>query len=111
MDHPPPLPLNYGNPDSPPPGMASGAKFAFGLLGGTMISAVVWPCLWLLSDPNNGNWGWLLLAVPLAKIAVSTVCLCRSRWRATGAGILTSIGVGFLIFFGTCAANLDKLKI
>jgi len=110
MEQSPQIPLNYqpaGGQGSP-----SAPRFVTGLVTGSLVSGVIWPLWWLSPDQiNQGNWAWLLLAVPGAKFLGTIVCLFYPRWRTFGAGLLASIGIGFLIFFGLCAADLSGLKI
>ena len=43
-----------------------------------------------------------LLVVPGAKVVGTIVSMFFPGWRAFGAGLLSSIALGVLIFFGSC---------
>ena len=47
----------------------------------------------------------LLIGVPLLKLCSAVTMLCFRDWRPAGAGVLISLPLGGLIFFGACAAN------
>src|SRR5580692_12049378 len=110
MEQPPKSPLDYGQPGSPPDGrgLSTAARFFMGLVAGSLVSLAVWPWWWRDANQNNnnGNFVYFIVAVPAAKVVVSVVCFYFPRWRPFAAGLLVSLGVGFLIFFGACAANL-----
>ena len=109
----PPEPLEYRGAGSGGPGDGPSPKalFLYGLLAGSLVSGAVWPWWWHLANANNppnGNWMMLLVAIPATKVLIAIVCFFYPRWRALSAGLLTSIAVGFLIFFGLCAINVLK---
>jgi hypothetical protein len=103
----PPIPLDYRNrklPNRPSgSGWSTAAKFFAGFVSGCLISGVVWPLGWHYITEGQG--GWLGYAVPVVKISAAIAFLSTRDWRAAGAGVLVSLAVGFMIFFGTCAAN------
>jgi hypothetical protein len=113
---PPPLPEDPGH--RPPPleyrsagsGRSPGERkqiwrrFFSGLALGTAMSAVVW-IAGFDRLVNHGS-GLALFLVPGVKLAAGICGLCLRGWRSFGAGILVSIALGFLIFFGVCATNL-----
>ena len=72
-----------------------------GLVAGSVASLIFWPTAW-----NSGNpivlLPWLFV---LAKLVVATVLFWFGDTRAIGAGLLVSLIIGFMIFFGVCAAN------
>ena len=103
---PPPVPLSYisTRQDSAPP---SRLKFWHGLALGILISGIFWfgglgP---LKLFANNVSWlfGGLWILIGL-KIIGSIIALSFRGTRPFGAGILTSMALIALIFFGTCAA-------
>jgi hypothetical protein len=105
MEQPPQTPLDYRSPRNPGPPFAH--PFFIGLITGSLVSGIVWPLWWLSPDQiNQGNWGWLLIAIPGTKFTGTIICLFFPRWRTFGAGLLASIGIGFLIFFGLCAMTV-----
>jgi hypothetical protein len=48
----------------------------------------------------------LMIIVPVAKLAAGITFLCLRPWRLLGGGILTSLALGFFIFFTACAMNV-----
>jgi hypothetical protein len=112
---PPPLPqtpLSYQSAGSAPGVHTSHwsvlARFFAGLILGAVVSAIIWFAGWNLLDKGNGS---ILLIVPGAKLVVGIVFICIRGWRSFGAGILVSIALGVLIFFGACAMNVDWNKM
>lgn len=116
--HPPPLPPqqspSYQGLDYQPPfaGTAppkSNLRFLWlflaGLIGGSAVSAVAWIGGWE-SMNNDSQLQVLVWIIPGTKIIVGTLFCCIRGWRGLGAGLLVSIALGFLIFFGTCAVHL-----
>ena len=79
-------------------------KFLGGMIGGTLISAIVWP---LSFKPDDGDTLFAVIIVVLVfKLAAGITFLCLRPYRMLGGGILTSVALGFLIFFGVCANNI-----
>jgi hypothetical protein len=80
-----------------------------GVLAGLLLSA-----FWWFSGINNyfhqrlgyGILGGMVLLL-LLKIVASIVAISFPRWRRFGVGLLLSIGLVVLIFFGTCAVILS----
>jgi hypothetical protein len=110
--HRPPLPPNQPaalgyQPVGMMPPAPSGRRFLWlfliGALGGAAVSAVAWIAGWNLI---NGNAGFVVFVVPALKLAAAIPLLCFRRWRGLGAGLMVSIALGFLIFFGTCMTHL-----
>lgn len=105
--HSPPHPpaLNYQQPYyGPPPPHGRPLLHFFGGLGlGTLLSIAAWPISF--SSRNPTLFVALLFLVPVAKIASGVTFLCLRPYRLLGGGILASLGLGFLIFFGACAHN------
>jgi hypothetical protein len=110
---PPPLPgptLNYQSPWARPPGSRRpGLQFLAGLGIGTLFSLVAWSLGFGLAAPSAGS-DVLLIAmmwlVPTAKLAAGITFLCLRPYRLLGGGILTSMALGFLIFFGLCTGTV-----
>lgn len=73
----------------------------WGFLIGSAVSAAVWIPVWMLNSSGDAA-ALLVLIVPGLKLAVGVIFLCMPGWRAFGGGILLSIAMGFLIFFGAC---------
>jgi hypothetical protein len=102
MDQPPPVPLEYrGRGDPPPPNPNAAKHFAWGLFGGIGVSALAYFGGGAL---NRDSILFLGLLIAFVKAVVGITCVCIRRRRAFGAGVLTSLPVGFAIFFGACAA-------
>jgi len=76
-----------------------------GLVAGAAVSALVWGAGWhrIVEGPNSTTW---LVAIPLAKIILAVGLIALPRTRAAGLGLLISIALGFMIFFGSCFAHL-----
>lgn len=75
------------------------------MLGGA-ISAVAWIALWNVLHIDNN----LLPVVVVAgvKLALSIFLIVTSeRFRFAGIGLLLSIPLGALIFFGACVGHLS----
>src|SRR6478735_8938322 len=99
---PPRPPLDYSDgrfPPPPPDPQRRRQLYVTALVTGSLVSLVVWPAV----AHSQGSWAlYAILALPLIKLIAGVVFAVMPEWRTLGAGILTSIGVGFLIFFGTC---------
>jgi hypothetical protein len=104
MQTPPPLPVDYRRYQTPEPGN-NGRRFFAALMIGTAISAIAWTAGWK-SIERGGVAVVLLGVIPLAKFIVGITLVCFRGRRSFGAGLLASIGVGFLIFFTNCATRL-----
>ena len=50
---------------------------------------------------------WALLVIVAAKFVAFIWLMFLPRLRSMGAGILTSIAIGAMVFFGACAANIS----
>jgi hypothetical protein len=111
---PPPLPPNRPplayKPWAKPPGAASNGLrflwlFLIGALGGAAVSAVAWIGGWEAINKNGAD--FLVFVIPGIKLAAGIPLLCFNRWRGLGAGLMVSIALGFLIFFGTCMTHMN----
>ena len=74
-----------------------------GLLGGGILSGIVWG--WLFGYARGQVWLSAIVFVPAIKVIIGVVMLAEVRMRYYGIGVLLSIALGGLIFFGICAAN------
>jgi hypothetical protein len=72
---------------------------------GSGASAILWP----LAFNSVRDVVGLLLLVGLAKFLAGFVCVLLPDWRAFGAGLLTSLPIGFMIFFGTGMGKIGGL--
>jgi hypothetical protein len=109
---PPHNPLNYLPSGRQPPLPPVSARltlrwFFIGLLSGTALSAIVW--IFAFKAMEGAFAGGAMLAIPILKLSTGITCLCLRGWRSLGAGILVSLALGFLIFFGVCAAHLGDM--
>ncbi len=110
QDKPPPV--DYLPPSGKPPGGKSleSRRFLLGLLGGTALSGLVWLFVFKLSGSkvdSGGNGVFAaMIGLPILKVAVAIGCLIVRGWRSCGAGILLSLILGALIFFGLCATTM-----
>jgi hypothetical protein len=99
----PPSHMDYRpQPEPPPPGWPPRTQRRAGLLGGSLLSLIVWPLTWKFGQQGNTIMA-VIIAMVAVKVVTAIVCTASPRWRPLGAGLLASMGVGFLIFFGTCA--------
>jgi len=102
-----PPPLGYRSSGSPDPPVAH--PFFLGLIIGSILSGLTWILWWKAAGKDiSSGLIWILYAVPSIKLVVVVVCLSKIQWRRFGAGLLTSIAIGFMIFFGLCAATVLK---
>ena len=113
-DLPPPLPPDEPKRVQPTLGyqtrrveVSSGSiwpQLWLGLGFGAVISVLVWGAGWDALDAHG--MGAALLIVPAVKLVAAIVLMCFARYRGLGAGLLISICLGGLIFFGNCVAHL-----
>lgn len=75
-------------------------RFFIGLVVGSVASLIFWPVVW-----NSKDGGFFAAWFVTAKIGAMIVCFCFDGKREVGAGLLVSLIIGFMIFFGVCAAN------
>ena len=102
MTQPPSLQLDYrGKPDPAPRDPDAGKHFAQGLFGGIAVSALVYFSAGSINRDSIILFGLIIAAI---KFITGIACVCIRRRRAFGLGVLTSLPVGFMIFFGACAA-------
>jgi hypothetical protein len=104
---PPRVPLNYQQPyyaPLRPPTRYPVRKFLGGMAAGTLLSAILWPFSF---SANRGDAIFSLVIVVLfLKLGAGISFLCMRPYRMIGGGIMTSVALGFLIFFGVCATNI-----
>jgi hypothetical protein len=98
---PPPLDYRGASAMHSPEPRRSFRGFFGGLLLGTLISAVAWG--FQFSGMRHGGLGSSVILLPGVKLAAGVLGLCIRGWRSFGAGMLISIALGILIFFGMCA--------
>jgi hypothetical protein len=81
-------------------------QFLWGLGIGAGASLLVWYFGWPIFGTDRiahpDTWIWV---VPGVKTVVAIVCMCVARWRPFGAGLLVSIALGAMIYFGSCAMH------
>jgi len=81
-----------------------GLTLAIGILAGAVLSALVWIPFWKSQNPSPVP----LVIVPLFKIAIGiTLIVATRRFRFAGLGLMLSMLVGAMIFFGACMGNLN----
>ena len=105
---PPPIQpaIAYGAPGQMRPPVPVGRiilLFFAGLLLGTGVSAIIWIAGWkhVMAHSNGG----VILVVTGVKFAIGVVLLFIRGWRSFGAGIIASIALGVMLFFGAWAAS------
>jgi hypothetical protein len=96
----PPSHIDYRpQPEPPPPGRSQRIQ---GLVAGSLLSLIVWPLAWKFGQ-QGATLAYIIIGMIALKVVASTACMVSPRWRPMGSGVLASMGVGFLIFFGTCS--------
>src|SRR5262245_23375025 len=113
---PPPIPppiVDYQGPHPNEPRRREPGtvkRYFLGLVGGCIASALVWIAGGRFFFGDKGGTGLLiaLAVVPGLKVAAFIWLMFLPRLRSLAAGILTSVAIGAMIFFGACAANLLK---
>ena len=98
-------PVEYAGWVGPPPRSRFGfaGQYFIGLGVGVLISLVVYGLGW---SNKNGDAAVIgALVIVSLKFIVGTVFLCLRGLRGYGAGFMTSLAAGFLIFFVTCAMS------
>src|SRR4051812_37646706 len=99
----PPDPLNYAPPQPPPipPPRQPPRQFLLGFLGGIAISLIAWGLGWETIDKTA--FGFLIFwGVIGFKLIGGITLVCFPIRRLIGIGLLVSLPVGALIFFGSC---------
>jgi hypothetical protein len=99
-----PPPLDYRPSD---PRWSAKTQFFAALVIGSLLSGVVWT-LWFHSISDTKAGPAILVLTPVVKLVIAVVCLFNPNSRPVGGGLLASIGIGFLIFFGLCAVTVMK---
>jgi len=93
---------DYHTPE-PPQKKRYGAALALGICIGGALSVAVWIPFWRASNPSP----IFLAVVPILKVLAAIALIAASRrLRFVGIGLLLSIPLGALIFFGACMGNL-----
>ncbi len=101
MNKPPLIPLDYRGPKDPEPANPNANKqFAWGLFGGIGVSAIAY-----FGGGAINPVSILILGgfIAFAKFVTSLACTLMRRYRGFGLGLLTSLPIGFMIFFAACA--------
>ena len=87
-------------------------SFAVGLLVGIAATGVVFILIRaFVVGHGGGEWIFstyhpailLLPVLGTCKIAIAVGLLCVPKWKAFGKGLLASVGIGVIVFFGMCA--------
>jgi hypothetical protein len=103
MTQPPPIP-DYAKPGRPAPSGHPLLEVLAGLALGGAISAIAWIGMWKAVDSNP----WLAFVVAGAKLVIALLLIVATRrLRFGGVGLLLSIPLGALIFFGACVGHLN----
>lgn len=101
---PPPIVLQYRSPQARRPWQWK--QFGLGLLVGITISSVYWFGGFAAIDLDTvltvGAIG-----IPLIKLVWFIVCMFYPDRRAFGIGMLVSLPLGVMIFFGACVSVAD----
>lgn len=96
---PPRAKLNYEPSPGRGPRQVNRRQFWTGLIAGSVCSIIFWGVLFFsgIGKPLVAGFAFLTAKL-LAGIALSV----SSRWKSAGGGLVISLGVGALIFLGTC---------
>ena len=100
-DHPTANPLDYQRPPGRVPQPGDRRQFWTGLVAGSVGSLIFWGIL-LLALQVGGRPLIAIFAFLAIKLAVGIGLSVSSRWKLVGRGLFISLGVGTLIFLGTC---------
>jgi len=107
MEQTPPTPFEPPQPSPPPKGgeLTAILGFILGLGFGSSVSSLLWQWVWGTDhDPK------ILLEVSftvvIAKFAIAAFFFNIPRGRPAGIGMLVSVAVGFMIFFGNCSNRM-----
>ena len=92
-------------PPAAPGGLGFLWLFLIGAVGGAAVSAVAW-LAGFNAIVKGSSISVLIVVIPVVKLGAGITLLCFRRWRGLGAGIMVSIALGFLIFFGTCMTHI-----
>ena len=105
---PPPQTLDYQDPHSQRRPMSWG-QFWAGIFIGLAFSVIYYLFL--------GNSGNMFASAPFAafgavitKLVVGIVLGLKPRWKGLGIGLITSIPVAIMIFFGLCFALIAGMR-
>jgi len=79
---------------------------AIGFGIGSVVSAALWLPLWHYDKSGDTALVLGLMVIGL-KFILGITLLCFAGWRALGGGVLLSIVLGFMIFFGACATSAN----
>lgn len=92
-------PSNYAQPGGRG-ARGNRGQFWGGLIGGSVGSLIFWSIFMFAAGGSKP--GVAIFAFLIAKVVVGLALSLSSRWRAAGSGVFLSLGVGTLIFLGTC---------
>jgi len=102
-----PVTLEYPSPENPEDAnvtLYAFLQFFFALVIGVAASGIIW---WGAFRPpgTDDQMERLILLVPGLKVLAALPLLLFRRSRPAAAGLLLSLPIGVLIFFGVCAAT------
>ena len=105
MSVPPPDPLDYASHDVRPV-KSRGDQVLIGLAIGAGVSLIAWGLGWETVLASDSTFWTALSIVGAIKVVGGCATLFLRRWRWIGAGLLISLALGPLIFFGSCFAHI-----
>src|SRR4051812_23319865 len=97
---PPPIDYSRPRPVEPLPHVNRAKRYFLAVLIGTAVSGLAWALGFHASNPSGNGIVALMVILPGIKLLTGITLLCFRGWRSAGAGVITSIALGFLIFFG-----------
>lgn len=105
---PDPRTLDYGRPARPRYGrwvLGAFGKYVLGVVCGLVISTAYYAVLLKAGGSDDPA---VLLAAVGVKLVAGLFLLFVDRWRAFGVGLITSVPIAVLIFFGLCYVVMSQ---
>jgi len=100
-NHSSPNPLDYEPPAGQRPQEGGRRQFWTGLVAGSVASMIFWGILLLALQGGNRPL-IAIFAFLTIKLLIGIGLSLSNRWKLAGRGVFISLGVGTLIFLGTC---------
>lgn len=97
-----PHPLNYE-----PPQRRGRRQFWTAVIVGSSCSLIFWTCFMILAEQMRHPFVPIFVFLT-AKLVAGILLSSSSRWKSAGGGLFISLGVGALIFLGTCGIAIVK---
>jgi hypothetical protein len=105
MEEEQPPPINFRQPIRSSGMRSTGQNIAIGTLVGSAASGIAWIIIWHLADDRGLM---VFLSLLAFKAILGIVTSFYENWKGFVVGLVISLGVGALIFFGTCFVAISK---